>query len=80
MRINGDIKAQEIRLVGMKGEPMGIVSLEKGFESAEAEDTDLVEIAPKAVPPVCKLMDFGKFKYAQTKQMHAVELNYSHGG
>jgi translation initiation factor IF-3 len=53
---------------------MGIVSLEKGFESAEAEDTDLVEIAPKAVPPVCKLMDFGKFKYAQSKQMHAARL------
>jgi len=74
VRINGDIKAQEIRLVGMKGEPMGIVSLEEAFESAEQQDTDLVEIAPKAVPPVCKLMDFGKFKYAQSKQMHAARL------
>jgi len=74
VRINRDIKAQEIRLVGLKGEPLGIVSLEQAFESAEEQDTDLVEIAPKAVPPVCKLMDFGKFKYAQSKQMHAARL------
>ncbi len=74
MRINSDITAQEIRLVGVKGEPLGIVSLEQAFESAEEQDTDLVEIAPKAVPPVCRLMDFGKFKYAQSKQMHAARL------
>ena len=74
MRINSDITAQEIRLVGLKGEPLGIVSLEQAFESAEEQDTDLVEIAPKAKPPVCRLMDFGKFKYAQSKQMHAARL------
>ena len=53
MRINSDITAQEIRLVGVKGEPLGIVSLKQAFESAEEQDTDLVEIAPKALPPVC---------------------------
>ena len=74
MRINSDIKAQEIRLVGIKGEPLGIVSLEQAFESAQEQDTDLVEIAPKATPPVCRLMDFGKFKYAQSKQMHAARM------
>ena len=74
MRINSDITAQEDRLVGIKAEPLGIVSLKEAFEIAEEQDTDLVEIAPKAVPPVCRLMDFGKFKYAQSKQMHAARL------
>ena len=74
VRINSDITAQEIRLVGVKAEPLGIVSLKQAFEIAEEQDTDLVEIAPKAVPPVCRLMDFGKFKYAQSKQMHAARL------
>ena len=74
VRINSDITAQEVRLVGIKAEPLGIVSLKQAFEIAEEQDTDLVEIAPKAVPPVCRLMDFGKFKYAQSKQMHAARL------
>ena len=74
MRINSDITAQEVRLVGIKAEPLGIVSLKEAFEIAEEQDTDLVEIAPKAVPPVCRLMDFGKFKYAHSKQMHAARL------
>ena len=74
IRINSDITAQEVRLVGIKAEPLGIVSLAQAFEIAEEQDTDLVEIAPKAKPPVCRLMDFGKFKYAQSKQMHAARL------
>ena len=74
VRINSDITAQEVRLVGIKAEPLGIVSLAQAFEIAEEQDTDLVEIAPKAIPPVCRLMDFGKFKYAQSKQMHAARL------
>jgi len=61
-------------LVGVKGEALGIVNLTEAFAQAEELDTDLVEIAPKAAPPVCRLMDFGKYKYAQSKQMHAARM------
>ena len=61
-------------MVGVKGEALGIVKLVEAFAQAEELDTDLVEIAPKAAPPVCRLMDFGKYKYAQSKQMHAARM------
>ncbi|MDC0423383.1 translation initiation factor IF-3 [Methylophilaceae bacterium] len=70
VRINSDIIAQEIRLVGLEAEPLGIVSISEAMAKADELDTDLVEIAPKANPPVCRLMDYGKFKYAQSKKMH----------
>lgn len=54
----------------MEAEPLGIVSLAEAMAKAEQLETDLVEIAPKAVPPVCRLMDYGKFKYAQSKKLH----------
>lgn len=69
-RINGEITAREIRLVGMEGEQLGIVSLREAMALAEEKDIDLVEISPTAQPPVCKLMDFGKFKYEQSKKRH----------
>lgn len=73
-RINGDITAKEVRLVGVENEPLGIVSLVEAFSQAEAIDIDLVEIAPNANPPVCRLMDYGKFKYAESKRMHEQKL------
>jgi translation initiation factor IF-3 len=73
-RINGDITAKEVRLVGVENEPLGIVSLAEAFSQAEAIDIDLVEIAPNANPPVCRLMDYGKFKYAESKRMHEQKL------
>ncbi len=57
-------------MVGLEAEPLGIVSLAEAMAKAEQLETDLVEIAPKAVPPVCRLMDYGKFKYAQSKKLH----------
>ena len=63
-----------MRLVGVDGEPLGIVSLREAFAKAEEVDIDLVEIAPNAEPPVCRLMDYGKFKYAESKRMHEVKL------
>jgi translation initiation factor IF-3 len=57
-------------LVGLDAEPLGIVSLSEAMAKADELETDLVEIAPKATPPVCRLMDYGKFKYAQSKKMH----------
>jgi translation initiation factor IF-3 len=73
-RINGDITAKEVRLVGVENEPLGIVSLAEAFSQAEAIDIDLVEIAPNASPPVCRLMDYGKFKYAESKRTHEQKL------
>jgi len=69
-RINGEITAREIRLVGIDGEQLGIVGLREAMALAEENDIDLVEISPTAQPPVCKLMDYGKFKYEQSKKRH----------
>nr|WP_199406889.1 translation initiation factor IF-3 [Chromobacterium sp. ATCC 53434] len=69
-RINGEITAREIRLVGKEGEQIGIVSLREAMALAEEGDVDLVEISPTAQPPVCKLMDYGKYKYEQSKKRH----------
>jgi translation initiation factor IF-3 len=62
-RINERIRAPEVRLVGPKGEQIGIVSINEALRLAQEADLDLVEVAATARPPVCKLMDYGKFKY-----------------
>lgn len=62
-RINNRIRVPEVRLVGPQGEQVGIVRIEDALRLAAEADLDLVEVAPQAKPPVCKLMDFGKFKY-----------------
>ncbi|MEZ0232226.1 MAG: translation initiation factor IF-3 [Methylophilaceae bacterium] len=74
VRINGDITAPQVRLVGIEGEPLGVMSLSEAFAKAEEADIDLVEIAPQAAPPVCRLMDYGKFKYAESKKQHEARL------
>lgn len=61
-------------MVGIEGEPLGIMSLTEAFARAEEADIDLVEIAPNAEPPVCRLLDYGKFKYAESKKQHEVKL------
>jgi translation initiation factor IF-3 len=61
-------------LVGPEGEPIGIVSLQQALAQAEEADLDLVEIAPTAKPPVCRMMDYGKFKYAESKKQHEAKL------
>ena len=61
-RINDRIRVPEVRLVGPNGEQVGIVRIEDALRLAAESDLDLVEVAPMAKPPVCKLMDFGKFK------------------
>ncbi|WP_036179166.1 translation initiation factor IF-3 [Palleronia rufa] len=67
-RVNDRIRAAEIRLIGAEGENVGVVTPDRGMELAEAVGLDLVEISPNATPPVCKIMDFGKFKYEQQKR------------
>jgi translation initiation factor IF-3 len=74
VRINGEINSPEVRLVGIEGEPIGIVKIEEAMRLAEASEIDLVEIAPTAKPPVCRLMDYGKFKYRESKKAHEAKL------
>lgn len=61
-------------MVGVDSEPLGIITLAEAFAKADEADIDLVEIAPNAVPPVCRLMDYGKFKYAESKRQHEAKL------
>ena len=63
-----------MRLNGVDNEPLGIVSLAEAFRLAEEANVDLVEIAPNAVPPVCRLMDYGKFNYSEQKKAHEAKL------
>jgi translation initiation factor IF-3 len=63
-----------VRLTGVENEPIGIVSLAEAFRMAEEANVDLVEIAPNASPPVCRLMDYGKFKYQEQKKAHEAKL------
>jgi len=60
--------------VGIEGEPLGIVKLPEALRLAEEAQIDLVEIAPMAEPPVCRLMDFGKFKYRESKRQHEAKV------
>ena len=63
-----------MRLVGEQGEQLGIVAVADALRMAEEQNVDLVEIAPTAVPPVCKLMDYGKFRYREQKKAHEAKL------
>lgn len=67
-RINGEIRAIEVRLIGIEGEQLGIEKLAQALALAEENEVDLVEIAPTAKPPVCRLMDYGKFRYQEQKR------------
>src|SRR3989440_5821365 len=69
-RINREITAPEVRLVAENGDQLGIKPVNEALRLAEEANVDLVEIAPLAVPPVCKLMDYGKFRYREQKKEH----------
>ncbi|MFZ9893940.1 MAG: translation initiation factor IF-3 [Burkholderiaceae bacterium] len=73
-RINAEINAPQIRLVGVDNEALGIVQVAEALKMADEAEVDLVEIAPQADPPVCKLMDYGKFKYQEQKRAHDARL------
>jgi len=66
--INEQIRDREVRVIGSKGEQLGILTSKEAQRIATEEGLDLVKVAPKAKPPVCKIIDFGKFKYEQTKR------------
>lgn len=68
MRINKQIRAQKLRVIDKDGNQVGVISLREALEMAEAASLDLVEIVPDANPPVCKIIDYGKYRYDQTKR------------
>ncbi|WP_192756772.1 translation initiation factor IF-3 [Actinopolymorpha pittospori] len=75
LRVNERIRVPEVRLVGPNGEQVGIVRIEDALRLAQEADLDLVEVAPTARPPVCKLMDFGKFKYETAQKARESRRN-----
>jgi translation initiation factor IF-3 len=70
-RINHQIKAPELRVIGPEGENFGVMKTEEALRKAQELVTDLIEISPNAVPPVAKMMDYGKFQYAENKKQKA---------
>lgn len=69
-RANGDITATSVRVVDEKGGMLGVMSISEALEGAKAKSLDLIEISPNAEPPVCKFLDFGKYKYEAQKKAH----------
>lgn len=67
-RVNDQIRAREVRLINDNNENIGVVSLRTALEMAEAKNLDLVEVSPNAEPPVCRIMDFGKFQYEKRRR------------
>jgi len=77
-RINDRIRVPEVRLVGPNGEQVGIVAIGDALRLAQEADLDLVEVAPTARPPVCKLMDYGKWKYENAQKAREARRNQVH--
>jgi len=77
-RINDRIRVPEVRLVGPQGEQVGIVRIDDALRLAQEADLDLVEVAPMAKPPVCKLMDYGKYKYEAAVKLRESRKNQAH--
>ncbi len=76
-RINQFIIAREVRLIGPEGEQLGVLPLKDALQKAEELELDLVEVAPQAKPPVCKILDYGKFKYKEQKKEAEARKNRS---
>ena len=74
-RINERIRVAEVRLIGPAGEQVGVVPIEQAMRMAREADLDLVEVAPEANPPVCKVMDYGKFKYEAAQKVREARKN-----
>lgn len=74
-RINEEIKVKEVRLIDENGENRGIVSIREALTLAAEADLDLIEISPQATPPVCKILDFGKYKYEMQKRKAEAKKN-----
>ena len=75
LEINGQIRDREVRLIGADGEQKGVVSIQVAMRAAEEAGLDLVKIAPQAVPPVCKVLDYGKYRFEQAKREKEARKN-----
>lgn len=75
VRINEKIRGRELRIISETGEQLGIMSVAEALEIAVQKELDLVEISPNAAPPVCKIMDYGKYKYEQTRKAKDAKKN-----
>jgi translation initiation factor IF-3 len=69
LRINREIRAVSVRVIDMEGQQLGVISLTEALAEAAKAGLDLVEVSPTAVPPVCRIMDYGKFRYQQSKKV-----------
>jgi translation initiation factor IF-3 len=69
IRINEGIRVREVRVVSADGEQLGIMAIQTALDTARTQELDLVEVAPEASPPVCRIMDFGKYKYTQARRL-----------
>lgn len=72
-RINNAIRAKELRVIGAKGENLGVISLEEALKAAEEANLDLIEMSPNAKPPVAKIMDFGQYRYEKKRKASEVK-------
>ncbi|RQD69968.1 MAG: translation initiation factor IF-3 [Tindallia sp. MSAO_Bac2] len=75
LQINEEIREKEVRLIDSEGEQMGIVSTKEAQKMADEKNLDLVKVAPQAKPPVCRIMDYGKYKYEQAKKEKEAKKN-----
>ncbi len=75
LRINEQIRVREVRLIDDEGEQKGIVPIKEALEMAKERELDLVEVAPTANPPVCKILDFGKYRFEQEKKLRDSKKN-----
>lgn len=75
LQINEGIRAKEVRLIGANGEQIGVVSINEALDAAREADLDLVNIAPNAKPPVCKVIDYGKYRYEAIKREKEAKKN-----
>ncbi|MBI5657872.1 MAG: translation initiation factor IF-3 [Geobacter sp.] len=78
VNVNQAIRAREVRVIGPESEQIGILSLSEALALAAERELDLVEVSPTAVPPVCRIMDFGKFKYQQSKKLQEAKKKQVH--
>ncbi len=79
VRTNERIRARELLVIGENGERLGVLPLAEALAAAREQDLDLVEVAPSAVPPVCRLLDYGKYKYEQAKRERSAGKQQHHG-
>ncbi|MFQ5542195.1 MAG: translation initiation factor IF-3 [Candidatus Binatia bacterium] len=77
VRINHQIRAHEVRVIGAEGNQLGVMPLREALGLVENQDLDLVEVAPDAQPPVCRIMDYGRFRYLQKKKAHGAKKKHT---